>query len=219
MIKIRDLKKNYGERTVLDIPELTVKDGEALAFAGPNGSGKTTLLRLLSGLLKSSGGTIKKPGRVLYLPQQAYAFKGDLVRNITLTGADKETADRLLQKLELSALANKKAASLSGGELQRLALCRVLSVDCELLLLDEPTSACDVKGAELVIEAIREYKNKTGCTVLMSTHSPVLAAKAADRLIFLNNGRIMADGKPKELLTNPGNEWAASFIAGWKIEC
>ena len=217
MIEIRDLKKNYGERTVLDIPELTVKDGEALAFAGPNGSGKTTLLRLLSGLLKSSGGTVKKPGKVLYMPQQAYAFKGDLIRNVTLAGCDRSEADRLLEKLELSALAHKKATSLSGGELQRLSLCRVLSVDCELLLLDEPTGACDARGAELVINAIREYRSKTGCTVLISTHSPVLALNAADRLIILNSGRIEADGKPKEILTSPENEWTQHFIAGWKI--
>ncbi len=217
MIEIRDLKKSYGERTVLDIPALTVKDGEALALAGPNGSGKTTLLRLLSGLLKSSGGTVKKPGKVLYMPQQAYAFKGDLIRNVTLAGCDRSEADRLLEKLELSALAHKKAASLSGGELQRLSLCRVLSVDCELLLLDEPTGACDARGAELVINAIREYRSKTGCTVLISTHSPVLALNAADRLIILNSGRIEADGKPKEILTSPENEWTQHFIAGWKI--
>ena len=217
MIEIRDLKKSYGERTVLDIPALTVKDGEALALAGPNGSGKTTLLRLLSGLLKSSGGTVKKPGKVLYMPQQAYAFKGDLIRNVTLAGCDRSEADRLLEKLELSALAHKKATSLSGGELQRLSLCRVLSVDCELLLLDEPTGACDARGAELVINAIREYRSKTGCTVLISTHSPVLALNAADRLIILNSGRIEADGKPKEILTSPENEWTQHFIAGWKI--
>ncbi len=217
MIEIRDLKKCYGERTVLDIPALTVKDGEALALAGPNGSGKTTLLRLLSGLLKSSGGTVKKPGKVLYMPQQAYAFKGDLIRNVTLAGCDRSEADRLLEKLELSALAHKKATSLSGGELQRLSLCRVLSVDCELLLLDEPTGACDARGAELVINAIREYRSKTGCTVLISTHSPVLALNAADRLIILNSGRIEADGKPKEILTSPENEWTQHFIAGWKI--
>ena len=217
MIEIRDLKKRYGERTVLDLPELTVGDGEALAFAGPNGSGKTTLLRLLAGLLKSSGGTIRKPERVLYMPQQAYAFKGDLVRNITVTGCEKSEAKRLLEKLELSHLAEKKAASLSGGELQRLSLCRVLSVPCELLLLDEPTAACDAKGAELVIKAIREYKEENGCTVLMSTHSPVLALNAADRLIILNGGRIEADGEPKKTLMNPENEWAEHFIAGWKI--
>ena len=217
MIEIRDLKKCYGERTVLDVPELTVGDGEALAFAGPNGSGKTTLLRLLAELLKSSGGTVKKPDKALYMPQQSYAFKGDLVRNITVTGCEKSEAKRLLEKLELSHLAEKKAASLSGGELQRLSLCRVLSVPCELLLLDEPTSACDAKGAALVIEAIKAYQKETGCTVLMSTHSPVLAAKAADRLIILNGGRIEADGEPKRILMNPENEWAEHFIAGWKI--
>ena len=217
MIEIRDLKKCYGERTVLDIPELNIESGEAAAFAGPNGSGKTTLLRLLAGLLKSSGGTIQKPERVLYMPQQAYAFKGDLVRNITVTGCEKSEAERLLEKLELSHLANKKAASLSGGERQRLSLCRVLSVPCELLLLDEPTSACDAKGAELVIQAIRAYKAETGCTVLISTHSPVLALNAADRLILLNGGRIEADGEPKKILMNPENEWTQHFIAGWKI--
>lgn len=217
MIEIRDLKKCYGERTVLDLPELTVKDGEAVAFAGPNGSGKTTLLRLLAGLLKNSGGTIQKPERVLYMPQQSYAFKGDLVRNITITGCEKSEAKRLLDKMELSALEEKKAASLSGGELQRLSLCRVLSVPCDLLLLDEPTSACDAKGAELVIKAIQEYKEENGCTVLMSTHSPVLALNAADRLIILNSGRIEADGEPKRILMNPENEWAEHFIAGWKI--
>ena len=219
MIEITNLKKRYGERTVLDIPELTIADGEAVAFAGPNGSGKTTLLRILAGLLKKSGGEIAAPEKKLCMPQQSYAFKGDLIKNITVSGADSETAKRLLERVELSHLADKKAASLSGGELQRLSLCRVLSIPCELLLLDEPTSACDAKGAALVIEAIKAYQIITGCTVLMSTHSPVLAAKAADRLIFLNNGRIEADGQPKELLTNPGNEWAANFIAGWKIEC
>lgn len=217
MIEIRDLKKCYGERTVLDVPELTVGNGEALAFAGPNGSGKTTLLRLLAGLLKSSGGTVKKPDKALYMPQQSYAFKGDLVRNITITGCEKREAKRLLEKLELSHLAEKKAASLSGGELQRLSLCRVLSVPCELLLLDEPTSACDAKGAELVIKAIQEYKEENGCTILMSTHSPVLTLNAADRLIILNSGRIEADGEPKKILMNPENEWAEHFIAGWKI--
>jgi ABC-type glutathione transport system ATPase component len=96
-------------------------------------------------------------------------------------------------------------------------LCRLLVRNCKLLLLDEPTSACDAKGAELVISAIKEYQKEHGCTVLMSTHSPVLAMSAADRLIILNGGAIAADGKPKEVLTNPETEWAKSFIAGWKI--
>ncbi len=217
MINIKKLKKRYGERTVLDIPELNINDGETVAFAGANGSGKTTLLRIFAGTLKATEGEVNAPKGILYLPQQNYAFRGDLMKNITLGGADKSEAERLLRKLELSHLKDKKASSLSGGELQRLALCRLLVRDCRLLLLDEPTSACDAKGAELVISAIKEYKESKGYTVLMSTHSPVLAANAAERLIILNSGKIEADGAPKDVLSNPETDWAKSFIAGWKI--
>ena len=217
MISIKNLKKCYGERTVLDIPELMINDGETVAFAGANGSGKTTLLRIIAGTLKATEGEYHSEKNVLYLPQQSYAFRGNLLKNITLGGADKEEAGRLLEMMELSHLTDKKATSLSGGELQRLALCRLLVRDCKLLLLDEPTSACDAKGSELVISAIKEYQKQHGCTVLMSTHSPVLASNAAERLIILNCGRIEADGVPKEVLAHPETDWAKSFISGWKI--
>ena len=217
MINITNLKKEYRERTVFDIDKLEIKDGEILAFAGANGSGKTTLLKILAGQLKKTAGEISLPEKVLYMPQQSYAFRGNLIENITLGKADKEKADKLLEKLELSHLKDKKATSLSGGELQRLSLCRILVRDAELLLLDEPTSACDAKGAELVVEAIKEYRKETGCTVIMTTHSPALAINAADRLIILNNGRIEADGEPLTVLNEPKTDWAKSFIAGWKI--
>ncbi len=217
MISIKNLKKCYGERTVLDIRELKIHDGDTVAFAGANGSGKTTLLRILAGTLKATEGEVDISKEVLYLPQQSYAFRGNLLKNITLGGADKNEAKHLLEKLELSHLTDKKASSLSGGELQRLALCRLLVRDCRLLLLDEPTSACDAEGAQLVISAIKDYQKKNGCTVLMSTHSPVLAANAADRLIILNSGKIETQGAPKEVLSHPETDWAKSFIAGWKI--
>ena len=219
MIEIRELKKIYGERTVLDIPELTIGAGETVAFAGANGSGKTTLLRIMAGLLKMTSGELKMPEKVLYMPQQSYAFRGDLIKNVTLGRGDRNEAEKLLDRLGLGRLKDKKASSLSGGELQRLSLCRVLARGCELLLLDEPTSACDAAGAELVIKAIEEYKKENGCTVVMSTHSPMLALKAADRLIILGGGKIETDGKPSEVLKDPGTDWAKSFIAGWKTEC
>ena len=218
MIEIKNLKKCYGERTVLDIPYLKIEENETVAFAGANGSGKTTLLRILAGMIKKSDGTVEVPGRILYMPQQSYAFRGNLIKNIIIGNSEKEKARELLEKLELSHLTDKKASSLSGGELQRLSLCRVLVRNCDLLLLDEPTSACDARGAELVIKAIKEYKKENGCAVLMSTHSPVLAANAAERLIILNGGKIETDGEPKEVLNNPETEWAKSFIAGWKID-
>lgn len=216
MVEIRGLKKSYGARTVLDLPKLTVAQGETVALAGANGSGKTTLLRILAGLSKATAGTVEAPARKLYMPQQAYAFRGDLRRNIQLTRADRAEADRLLAQLGLDHLAEKKAVSLSGGELQRLSLCRVLSQPCDLLLLDEPTSACDAAGAALVVKAIETYRAACGCTVLMSTHSPALALHA-DRLIVLNDGMIEADGAPEAILANPETQWAKSFTAGWKL--
>ena len=217
MIEIKNLKKTYRERTVLDIDNLLIKDREILAVAGANGSGKTTLLRILACQLKADSGEFTQPKSVLYMPQNAYAFRGSLIDNITVSGADKDTAKMLLEKLELSHLSEKKATSLSGGELQRLSLCRVLSKKAELLLLDEPTSACDAKGAELVVEAIKQYREENGCTVVMSTHAPALALNAADRLIILGNGKIEADGIPAEVFNEPKTDWAKSFIAGWKI--
>ena len=217
MVEIKNLKKCYGDRTVLDIPELVFENGTVTALAGANGSGKTTLLRILAGIIKKTEGNVKTPASVLYLPQQCYAFCGNLIKNITLSGADEKEASVLLQKLGLDNLASKKAKSLSGGELQRLALCRILSKKCELLLLDEPTSACDARGAQLVTEAINDYKEKYGCTVIMSTHSPALAVNSAQRLIVLGSGRIEADGAPSDILSSPESQWAKSFTSGWKI--
>lgn len=218
MIEIKNLKKTYRERTVLDIDKLIIDDGTILAVAGANGSGKSTLLRILACQLKATEDEIASPETSLYMPQQAYAFRGNLIDNITLSGADRETAKQLLEKLELSHLSEKKATSLSGGELQRLSLCRVLSKKAELLLLDEPTSACDVRGAELVVNAIKDYQNENGCTVIMSTHAPALALKAADRMIILGNGKIEADGTPADIFNKPETDWAKSFTAGWKTD-
>ena len=102
MIEIKNLKKRYGERTVLDIPSLSIADGETLALAGANGSGKTTLLKILGGIIKTSEGSFTSSGRILYMPQNSYAFRGDLIRNIVIGGADRSKALGLLEKLELS---------------------------------------------------------------------------------------------------------------------
>lgn len=195
MIELRSVKKIYKERTVLDVPQLCIRDGESVALAGANGSGKTTLLRILARVLRADCGTVTAPDDVRYLPQHPYAFRGTVLDNV-LIGAkeEREKAQQLLEQLELSALADKRAQSLSGGELQKLALCRVLIRPCALLLLDEPTAALDTRGTELVRDALARYKTQTNCTLVFSTHAPQLAAQAADRLILLRDGRIDADG-------------------------
>ncbi|MBR6314614.1 MAG: ABC transporter ATP-binding protein [Clostridia bacterium] len=218
MFECNRLKKVYRERVVLEIESLSLSQGETLALAGANGSGKTTLLRILAGNLKPTEGEVRTASPILYLPQRSYAFRGTVLDNVLLGANDqKEEALRLLVETELLPLKDKKASSLSGGELQRLAFCRLLVRPCKLLLLDEPTSACDAAGARLLLAALERYREKHGCTVVLSTHTPVVATQAAKRLIILHNGRIEADGDPQTILQSPSSDWAKEFIAGWRI--
>lgn len=218
MFDVRELKKTYRERVVLEIESLSLAQGETLALAGANGSGKTTLLRILAGNLRPTAGAVQTASPILYLPQRSYAFRGTVLDNVLLGVKDKqEEALRLLEETALLPLKDKKASSLSGGELQKLAFCRLLVRPCRLLLLDEPTSACDAAGAKLLLAVLDRYREKHGCTVVLSTHTPVVATQAAQRLIILHNGRIEADGDPQTILRAPESDWAKEFIAGWRI--
>ncbi len=222
MIKITNLIKKYGDRVVLDIDNLTVNNGEAVAVIGPNGSGKSTLLKILGGIIKQSDGVISKPESILYLPQQSIPFDKTVTKNI-LFGARgdmekaKKKADALMSELGLTELRDKKATTLSGGELQKTALCRLLINGCELLLLDEPTAAADIEGAELIRKAIAKYRDETGCTLIMTTHSPAEAKTMADRIILLHDGKIAEDGSPENLLESPSTQWGKKFISQWKL--
>ena len=218
MFDVRELKKTYRERVVLEIESLSLAQGETLALAGANGSGKTTLLRILAGNLRPTAGAVQTASPILYLPQRAYAFRGTVLDNVLLGAKGKqEEALRLLEETALLPLKDKKASSLSGGELQKLAFCRLLVRPCKLLLLDEPTSACDAAGAKLLLAVLDRYREKHGCTVVLSTHTPVVATQAAQQLIILHNGRIEADGDPQTILRAPESDWAKEFIAGWRI--
>lgn len=222
MIKITNLIKKYGDRVVLDIDNLTVNNGEAVAVIGPNGSGKSTLLKILGGIIKQSDGVISKPESILYLPQQSIPFDKTVTKNI-LFGARgdmekaKKKADALMSELGLTELSDKKATTLSGGELQKTALCRLLINGCELLLLDEPTAAADIEGAELIRKAIAKYREETDCTLIMTTHSPAEAKTMADRIIMLHDGKIAEDGSPENLLESPSTQWGKKFISQWKL--
>ncbi len=218
MIEVHALTKTYRGRTVLDLSALSLRQGETLALAGANGSGKTTFLRLLAGTLKPTTGTVETAKPVLYLPQKSYAFRGTVLQNVLLgTQNKKQQALELLEKMELGSLADKKAASLSGGELQRLAFCRLLIRPCSLLLLDEPTSSCDPQSAALLLRALKDYREETGCTLVLSTHTPLVALEAAERLLILRDGKVEADGAPQTLLQSPGSDWLRAFVAGWRI--
>ncbi len=222
MIKIKELKKVYGNRTVLDIDSMEVKKGETVVIVGPNGSGKSTLLKILSGVIKQSSGDFLSEGVIYYLPQHCVPFGKTVKKNILFSIKDKSDAEKrtedILNLFNLKALADKNAKSLSGGECQRLSLARILVNKADIVLLDEPTSAADIEGTEIIENALKEYKNKTGCTILMATHSPRQAMALADRIVMLKDGKIAESGSARELLQNPRTDWGKKFIDSWKID-
>lgn len=222
MLKISNLKKVYGDRTVLDISSLTVSKGETVVIVGPNGSGKSTLLKVISGVIEKTEGEFSFDGELYYLPQQSIPFKKSVRKNILFSAKEdtdkEERCDALLKELQLSHLADKNAKGLSGGECQRLALGRILINNCNLLLLDEPSSAADIEGTEIIENAIRKYREKNDCAILMTTHSPRQALNLADRIIMLHEGKIVEEGSAQELLSSPKTLWGKKFIDMWKID-
>ncbi len=222
MIEIKNLTKKYGDRTVLQINFLEVKKGETIVVVGPNGSGKSTLLKIISGILPKSSGEFSADGDIYYLPQQSIPFRRTVRKNLMFSvkgDSEKEnTVEEIISLLSLSDLADKNAAGLSGGECQRLALGRVFVNEGDFLLLDEPSSAADIEGTEIIENAINEYKKKTGCGILMTTHSPSQARRLADRIIILHKGEIAEQGSPDELLVSPKSLWGKKFIDSWKFD-
>ncbi len=193
MIEIKNLKKQYGERTVLDIPYLKIKKGERVILTGHNGSGKSTLLKILGGIISDFEGQVNITGEVYYMPQQCVPFNKSVRKNIIYSLKKNENkneiCDEILEKLNLKALENKNAKTLSGGECQRLCLGRVIANKGEILILDEPASAADSESTRLIEKVIENYQKETGCTLIITTHSKSQAERLKGRPIELLDGK------------------------------
>ena len=180
MLTARRLGKRYGEKRVLRGIDLALPRGGFLVVTGPNGSGKTTLLRICAGLAQPTEGTIERSvtrGQVGYLGHEALVYRElTALENLELYGRlyrvpeRRERIGMLLERFGLWEARHDRVASYSRGMTQRLALCRVLLHEPELLLLDEPYSALDEAGAALLDEQLRELRGER--TFLLSTHDP-----------------------------------------------
>lgn len=214
-------------REVLRSVSLTLARGDLVALVGTNGSGKTTLLRLLTGILQPDVGIVRFEGRpvaewrrpdlarrVAVLPQQLdlpVGFRvGELVemgrapharRLFASTEADARAVSRALADAGALELADRCAEELSGGERQRLLVAMALAQEPDLLLLDEPTLHLDLAHQVALLAAIRQLRDQRGLTVLAVLHDLNLAAAFAPRIAVLDEGRIVADGPPGEVLT------------------
>lgn len=238
-IEIRGLSKKYGNNTVLDDVDLDIEKGEVVAIIGPSGTGKSTLLRCLNLLEKPEKGeffvegkkydlTTKSSRQILELRQhtemvfqQFNLFKNrNALENVTeglkiVKKIPKDTAEKIARKeLDKVGMGNRLyhyPKHLSGGQQQRVAIARALALKPQLLLMDEPTSALD---PELVGEVLLTIKRaaKEGNTILLVTHEMDFVRSVADRIIFLENGKIVADGKPEEIFENPENERLKLFL-------
>ncbi|MER6226717.1 amino acid ABC transporter ATP-binding protein [Streptomyces sp. 900105755] len=237
LIELRDVNKYYGELHVLQDVDLTVGKGEVVVVIGPSGSGKSTLCRTVNRLETIESGTITLDGRPL--PQEGKALAKlraevgmvfqsfnlfahkTVLQNVSLAqikvrGRPREQADRrsreLLDRVGLSAHAGKYPAQLSGGQQQRVAIARALAMEPKALLFDEPTSALDPEMINEVLEVMRQLA-RDGMTMVVVTHEMGFARSAADRVVFMADGRIVEDRTPEEFFTAPRSDRARDFLS------
>ncbi len=223
MIELQNVIKTYGDRTILNIPRLAFEEGKRYALIGVNGSGKTTLIRMLAGILKPDCGEVRNvPLESMgYMPQLPYAFGFTALKNVEIALAKSpDASERAMQALKavgMAPLAYARGNKLSGGETQRMAFARMIALPRRLLLLDEPTSAADIKGIDQIEKTLLKYAADTGCTIILSTHSPAQALRLAEEIIFLDQGKIAERGAAEDVLHNPQNERTRLFLQHWRL--
>ncbi|HLF61598.1 MAG TPA: ABC transporter ATP-binding protein [Acidimicrobiia bacterium] len=234
MIAWRDVSVSFGGPPVVGPISLTVVDGEWLGLIGPNGAGKSTLLKAAVGVVEHTG-TIDLGGRasragldVAWMPQRPHLPDEMTVMDYVLLGRtphlgrfgterqrDLDSVRRSLERLDLFELAGRALATLSGGEAQRAVLARALAQEAPVLLLDEPTSNLDIGHALDVLEIIDTLRKHDGLTVVTAIHDLTLAGRFADRVVFLAGGNVVADGHPREVLTE--DHLRAHYGAGIRV--
>jgi tungstate transport system ATP-binding protein len=217
-----------GGRRLLDGATLTVAAGGITALMGPNGAGKSLTLRLAAGLIRPCAGSVRwadapspPPGRVAMVFQRPVLLRRSAAGNLdhALAVAGLNRAARAVRRAELlalaglTALADRPARALSGGEAQRLALARALAAGPELLLLDEPTASLDPASTAAIEDLIRRIAAQ-GATVLMVTHDRGQARRLADRAVFLHAGRVAEQAAAADLLDAPRSPEAQAYLAG-----
>lgn len=226
-LRAEGLQVGYGDTVVVDGLDLDVLDGTVTAVIGPNGCGKSTLLRALARLIPARRGHVLLDGRRIdrtpsrevakvlgVLPQNPVAPEGLTVADLVARGRyphqawyrqwssdDEAVVARALGWTGMSAFADRTLETLSGGQRQRVWISMVLAQGTDVVLLDEPTTFLDLAHQIDVLDLVERLHNEAGRTVVMVLHDLSLAARYARRLVAMKDGRIVADGTPREVLT------------------
>ena len=217
-MKIAPFSKTYEGRTVLDFPGLDLEPGKIYAVIGANGSGKSTFSKILAGVLKADKkGHHLDAAPVGYMPQQNYAFRMTTKANILLNGKDVKRAEQLMDAIQLRHLENKRADRLSGGETARMSLIRLMMKTYEAVILDEPTAAMDMETTLLSERLIADYVRKTGCTLILVTHSLQQARRIADEVLYFHKGNLLESGSKETVLYEPKQAETRQFLEFYGI--
>ncbi|MCC4314973.1 amino acid ABC transporter ATP-binding protein [Streptomyces samsunensis] len=237
MIELRGVNKHFGALHVLRDIDLTVGRGEVVVIIGPSGGGKSTLIRTINRLETVQSGSIVVDGRPLpdegkelarlraevgmvFQSFNLFAHRSVLA-NVMLAQTKvrrrgKQDAERrsreLLGRVGLADQAGKFPAQLSGGQQQRVAIARALAMDPQVMLFDEPTSALDPEMINEVLEVMRQLARE-GMTMVVVTHEMGFARSAANRVVFMADGRIVEDRMPEEFFRAPESERARDFLS------
>lgn len=236
MIKITGLKKSYGSLEVLKGIDLTIAEKEVVVIIGPSGSGKSTLLRCMNYLEEPTEGTIvvdgikldgeaninevrKEVGMVFQrfnLFPHMTVLENLVLAPMKVRGIDRKTAEttamELLSKVGLSDKAESYPDQLSGGQQQRVAIARALAMKPKALLFDEPTSALDPEMIKEVLDVMKRLANE-GMTMVVVTHEMGFAREVGDRVLFVDGGKILEQGKPDDIFLHAKEERTRSFLS------
>lgn len=235
-IEIDRLNKWYGDYQALKDIDLTVEHGERVVVCGPSGSGKSTLIRCINSLEDKDSGTISVDGIKMEDAQSIDAIRSEvgmvfqqfnlfphltILQNLTLgpikarglsrAGAE-ERAMKYLDRVQIPDQAHKRPRELSGGQQQRVAIARSLCMEPKIMLFDEPTSALDPEMISEVLDVIVDLADE-GMTMIVVTHEMGFARKAADRMIFMDQGAFVESGPPEQFFEAPKTERCQKFLS------
>ncbi|MGE5508842.1 MAG: ATP-binding cassette domain-containing protein [Chitinophagales bacterium] len=236
VLELSGVTQVYGDRTVVKVNELALRPGELFCLVGPSGAGKSTLLRLAALLEQPASGEVRYGGQrvdarsplalearrhTATVFQRPAVFQGTVAENIAYgmrirgveRGEARAMARREAERVGLGHLFDKPAATLSGGELQRMAVARALATKPEVLFLDEPTANLDPANVSL-LEGVMAQARNDGTSVLLVTHNLGQARRLADRVGVLWAGELLESGPREELFTSAANVLVRDFLAG-----
>ncbi|WP_305884375.1 amino acid ABC transporter ATP-binding protein [Phyllobacterium sp. 21LDTY02-6] len=236
LISIRGLKKAFGDYTVLHGIDLDIAEGEVVCVIGPSGSGKSTLIRCINrlepfdpdstitvdGIKVEQGVALAKVRAEVGMVFQSFNLFPHMtvLSNVmlapmrvrgTMPAAAEQKARDLLARVGISEQAEKFPAQLSGGQQQRVAIARALAMEPKVLLFDEPTSALDPEMVGEVLDVMRTLAG-SGVTMVVVTHEMGFARQVADRVIFMDGGRIVEEGPPAQIFDTPRQERTRGFL-------